>query len=52
MGAKSVFSDSAIEEKGYAALVPGWTGISSNTIVVSELERETCIGKRASLCEP
>jgi hypothetical protein len=58
MGAKSMFSASTIEEKGYAALF--WDGqvlfmprgYSSNTAVVSELERAMCIGRKASVCEP
>jgi hypothetical protein len=50
MGARSVLSVSTIEEKGYAVLF--WDGqvlfmprgSSSDTTVVLELERATCIG--------
>jgi hypothetical protein len=52
MGARSVFSDSVIEEKGYAALFQDGHVSSLDTTVVLELERATCIGRRASLCEP
>jgi hypothetical protein len=55
-GSRSVFSGSAIEEKGYAVLL--WDGhvlhrgSSLDTTVVLKLERATCIGRKASLCEP
>jgi hypothetical protein len=58
MGARSVFSASTIEEKGYAVLFRDGhvlfmpRGSSSDTTMVLELERAMCIGRRASLCEP